>query len=322
MPAACQLNAPQSQISELILGILLPYKRSEEHHDHDESSLRRCFSAQLSQIGQFASEGLPIGFTLPAFPCKSPNPDKVLGHLPDMGERASLRFLQRLCEQIEDVYPPGARILICSDGHVFGDLIHVPDHHISQYGDCLGEMIEREGCTSIETFSLEHVYGDLDFDTKRGLLEADFAEPLESLRAEVRSDGEALRLYRGITRFLVEDAHKATYRGSKSALLKDCRERAYGVIRRSRAWSGLISKHHPRSVRLSIHPQPCGSVKLGLMLLDSASNWQTPWHSAAVMGPDGKLTLLKRAEAEQVGELVHVDGRPSHYVAAAIGQAA
>ncbi len=316
MPPAGWPPAHEASTSELILGVLLQYRRTEQRHDHGEGERRSCFRDQLAQIDQFVSAELPLVLTLPAFPCKSPNPEKVLGHLPDMGERASLRFLQNLCGEIGKIYSPGARVLICSDGHVFGDLIHVPDTHISEYSDSLREMIEGEGHSSLETFSLEYTYGDASFDEKRKILTDQFAEPVELLRAEVRANDNTLSLYRGITRFLVEDTNKAAEYPSKSALQRDCRARAYGVIQRSRAWSDLISKHHPQSVRLSIHPQPCRTPKLGIMLLESASSWVTPWHSAAVLQPDGSLTLMKRAEAERAGTLVIAEGRPSHYVAA------
>jgi len=60
-----------------------------------------------------------------------------------------------------------------------------------------------------------------------------------------------------ITRFLGEDT--ADHPGTRSALQRECRQRAYGVIQRSRAWGDLIAEHHPHGVRLSTHPQPIGA---------------------------------------------------------------
>ncbi|GHJ99637.1 hypothetical protein SY2F82_14350 [Streptomyces sp. Y2F8-2] len=96
--------------------------------------------------------------------------------------------------------------------------------------------------------------------------------------------GTALALYRGITRFLVEDT--ADWTGTRSALQRACRQRAYGVIQRTRAWGTLIAEHHPRAVRLSIHPQPVGAPKFGIRLLDAPDAWTTPWHSAALRRSD------------------------------------
>lgn len=87
-----------------------------------------------------------------------------------------------------------------------------------------------------------------------------------------------LPLCRGITRFLVEDT--ADHPGTRSALQCECRQRAYGVIQRGRAWGDLIAEHHPHAVRLSIHPQPIGALKSGIRLLDARDVWITPWRSA------------------------------------------
>jgi pyoverdine/dityrosine biosynthesis protein Dit1 len=57
---------------------------------------------------------------LPAFPFKSPNArDKVLGNMPDFGEELALSHLNGLCQNIADVYEPGANVYISSDGLVY-----------------------------------------------------------------------------------------------------------------------------------------------------------------------------------------------------------
>lgn len=62
----------------------------------------------------------PIRMILPAFPFKSPNArDKVLGTMPDFGEELALAHLNGLCENIAQVYTPGADIYISSDGLVY-----------------------------------------------------------------------------------------------------------------------------------------------------------------------------------------------------------
>ena len=69
----------------------------------------------------------PIELVLPAFPAKSPSPRKVLGKLPDMAERVALRSLKTLCEELAEAHPPGVRMLLCSDGLVFADVVSVSD---------------------------------------------------------------------------------------------------------------------------------------------------------------------------------------------------
>ncbi|MFJ8531847.1 L-tyrosine/L-tryptophan isonitrile synthase family protein [Streptomyces sp. NPDC093591] len=292
-----------------ILNLLLPHHRTTDPAPARVSA--GAFPHQLRRITDFVREGAPIVFTLPGFPCKSPNPAKTLGHLPDMGERLSLTFLDTLCAEIERIHPPGARVVICSDGHVFGDLIRVPDAHTDAYSDELRALIRQSDLHRLSVFDLRDVLGDLPHDAKRAHVHQHYAPTLEALRTEVRADAQTLALYRGVTRFLVEDT--ADFTGTRSALQRECRRRAYGVIQRSRAWGGLIDDHHPRAVRLSIHPQPAGARKFGIRLLDAPDVWTTPWHSAALRERDGTWTLMPRARAQRLGRLIHHEGRPSHF---------
>ncbi|MFB6894264.1 L-tyrosine/L-tryptophan isonitrile synthase family protein [Kitasatospora sp. NPDC056327] len=305
-------TAPDQQtvarISAGILDLLLPHRRAS---DPEVDATPADFPLQMEQLADFINAGDPILFTLPGFPCKSPNLVKVLSHLPDEGERLSLTFLNGLAEQIGKLYEPGAKILICSDGHIFGDLIHVPDDHIDQYSDELSALIEREGLGHLDTFDLRAVLGDLPFDEKRARVHAKYAPTKEELREQVLTDEETAKLYRGITRFLTEDT--ANWTGTKSALQRDCRQRAYGVIQRSRAWGDLIAEQHPRSFRLSIHPQKVGVLKFGIRLLEHTDMWMTPWHSSVLHRPDGEWELMRSEEAAKVGRLVERGGRPSHY---------
>jgi pyoverdine/dityrosine biosynthesis protein Dit1 len=301
------LESSPPVISASILNLLLTHHRTTG----PSPAPAEAFPHQLRQIADFVREATPIVFTLPGFPCKSPNPAKVLGHLPDQGERLSLRFLNSLCTDIERIHPPGARIVICSDGHVFGDLIHVSDTHIDAYADELRGIIGVLGLDRLSVFDLRDVLGDLPHATKRTHIHDHYAPTVDALRTEVHAGGHPLALYRGITRFLVEDT--AGFTGTRSALQRECRQRAYGVIQRSRAWGDLIADHHPRAVRLSIHPQPAGAAKFGIRLLDAPDAWTTPWHSAALHRADGTWTLMPHARAAQLGRLVHRYGRPSHF---------
>lgn len=75
----------------------------------------------LNRIALFTSRGLTIEMCLPAFPCKSSNPNKVSGALPDRGEELALRRLYSVSRKIKSIYEPGVRFSIISDGHVFSD---------------------------------------------------------------------------------------------------------------------------------------------------------------------------------------------------------
>ncbi|MHC0430979.1 L-tyrosine/L-tryptophan isonitrile synthase family protein [Streptomyces sp. O3] len=312
-PAHTPDDALCTKTGVAVLELLLPHIRTTD--DLSTPPSPEAFDHQLRQIADYIRTGEPIVFTMPGFPCKSPNPAKVLDHLPDQGERLSLTFLNTLCEDIARIHAPGAQIVICSDGHVFGDLIRVPDAHIDAYADELRALIKELDLRHLSVFDLRDVLGDLSHDAKRAHVHDRYAPTVDELRAEVRADDNTLALYRGITRFLFEDT--ADFTGTRSALQRECRKRAYGVIQRSRAWGDLIAEHHPRSVRLSIHPQPVGAPKFGISLLNAPDAWTTPWHSVAVHEPDGSWTLMPRAKAEEAGRPVHDEnGRATHFARA------
>lgn len=73
------------------------------------------------RIHHFTSHNARIEFCLPAFPCKSSNPEKVGAAMPDRGEEMALLKLHSFVECIESIYKPGAKVWIISDGHVFSD---------------------------------------------------------------------------------------------------------------------------------------------------------------------------------------------------------
>ncbi|MGZ3775049.1 MAG: L-tyrosine/L-tryptophan isonitrile synthase family protein [Pseudobdellovibrionaceae bacterium] len=317
------LLSHHAEIAKKILIDVMQFRRlSDPQTACDVFFCQKCHSPHLSKIISAVCKGTPVAFALPAFPGKSPNSAKVLGPLPDMAERCALEFLQHLCDRIQQYYSPGAQIVLCSDGRVFSDVVGMKDEDVTKYQDEISKMIKSLGLTSISTFNMDELYIGSNFDDMRSQLMKQYGEPVDILKASVSrgstpngstDDKETHRLYCGITRFLVEDAMFPGQNQSRSSLQKECRIRAYTVIQRSKAWGELVENTFPDAVRLSIHPQSCGSKKLGIRLIEP-DNWQTPWHGVAVQ-IDGKYVLLKRSQAEALGaHLVYRFGRPSHYV--------
>lgn len=71
----------------------------------------------LSIIEHFVTAETQVRMCLPAFPFKSANKvEKVFGILPDKAEELALERLDSMCKRIEEVYPPGAKVTIISDG--------------------------------------------------------------------------------------------------------------------------------------------------------------------------------------------------------------
>lgn len=261
-----------------------------------------CYHA--GKIEALVARGAVIELVLPAFPAKSANPEKTTGVLPDLGELLALQRLEKLARQIEEVYAPGARIVICSDGRVFSDLVGVTDSDVTAYGAEIARIIADEGLSHLTTFDMDDLFpGVADHDLTRHELVTRFAESIETVRERTRQDDDAKRMYNGIHRFLFEDLNVLHPEMSRTKVRNWSGELAYQVIQRSNAWSNLVAEQFPDAVRLSIHPQAAHSRKIGVQMVASSNLWRTPWHASVLF--DGRThTLVRRADAEAMGAVL------------------
>lgn len=307
-------NTSNDTIADRIMDELLRWRRRPDRRD-DHASVRHHHLPRLQKAIDSAG---PLTFVLPAFPAKSPNPRKVLGTVPDTAERIALTFLNDLCQWIAQHYEPGARILLCADGHVFADAIRVADATVAQYQVQLCELVRDIAPSCIQVVNLHDALppecAGIGFEPARAYLMKHYGRPADVTRAELMSDEIGRSHYRAVTRFMFEDGLTPDYNGSRNALQVDSRQRAIEVIRRSQAWGNLLDNTYPGALRLSIHPQAPDSPKFGIHLSDCADTWLTPWHAVAVE-VGGEFKLMKRHDAERAGgRLVHIDGSPSHFV--------
>ncbi|MER6523938.1 isocyanide synthase family protein [Streptomyces sp. NPDC001508] len=274
-----------------------------------------CFAMHRPKVERFMREGVPIHFVMPAFPAKSANRHKVLGKLPDLAERLSLEFLQSFCDYVRHHYGPGAQITICSDGHVFSDLVGVDDQDVTDYRTELELLLGAIGADAINTYGLGDAFKCADHAEQREQLIRRYALSLEEIRDRARQDPAARSIFGGIHRFLFEDVLARSEGRSRNKVREECKPLAYQVIQRSDAWSGLVEDSFPDALRLSIHPQAAHSHKIGVHMIRTRDNWLTPWHGVALDEGDG-VRLVKREEAECLGATVVMrGGRPSHFIA-------
>ena len=270
-----------------------------------------CLEPHLPLVRRFIGAGLPVHFVLPAFPAKSPNPEKVLGRIPDMAEEISLRFLNDLCAQIRSVYPPGARITICSDGLVFSDLVGVADSDVIDYGQHVSRIIGQLQLEDLDTFHLQDLYDAVaEANQMRDSLCCHYAESIESIRERLHSNENQQALFNGIQRFLFEDRVAIEKDKSRSRIRNECKDRTYELIRRSDAWGRLVADCFPSSLRLSIHPQPSHSEKIGILLGESRDVWLTPWHSVALKEKSRFLLVKRRGALDLGASVIEKDGHP------------
>jgi hypothetical protein len=82
--------------------------------------------AFLNRVYGYVDKNLPIQLALPAFPCKSPNPNKTGGIMPDFAEHIAMDVLHDFVKEVNSIYEPGATMWVINDGHVFSDCSKSP----------------------------------------------------------------------------------------------------------------------------------------------------------------------------------------------------
>jgi pyoverdine/dityrosine biosynthesis protein Dit1/AcrR family transcriptional regulator len=312
-------DAAHTATSERILRTLFRHRRLQPDAGAcAEDPCEQCLGLHLPKVRRFVAGNEPVHLLLPAFPAKSPNTSKVLGRLPDMAEELALEFLEGVCREIREFYAPGARVTVCSDGRVFSDLVGVREADVTEYGREMASMLARLGVESLDTLNLEDLFDIDDKEALREQLCEHYAEPLATIEERVRTYERHRALFNGIHRFLFEDRLIIEPGKSRNRLRNECRERALSVIQRSEAWGRLIQECFPVALRLSIHPQPPHSDKIGILLGDAEDPWLTPWHGVALKTGKG-FKLVRRHEAEALGaHVVLREGRASHYETAGV----
>ncbi|KYK57098.1 Pyoverdine biosynthesis [Drechmeria coniospora] len=263
----------------------------------DDMWLRGGREVFRDSVRHFTCRGQRVEFCLPAFPCKSSNPNKVQGTSPDRGELIALSNLHDFIQAIESIYPPGAKLWIISDGHVFSDCIGVDDAVVDGYGAQLIAMNEdiassRGGVDRIGFKSLVDIFApdrcvldrrdcmldripciQHDIQTKqtteaetcRRILRLGFQLHDSALRESIdNQDKGILALYRGFSKFMLEDLELNPYTNglSQSKRRKLAAKVAFEMIQRNQAYSNLVEIIFPHHVRLSIHAYDLASLRM------------------------------------------------------------
>lgn len=303
--------ATEQDTTSALLKILFHHRRLTELSEKKCRGIlcTKCIRHPQHQIQQAVKEQRILTLILPAFPAKSANRQKTISENPDRGEIIGLTNLNELCQTLQKIYPVGVKLIICSDGRVFNDLVLVSDAHVDVYQKGIHQIIQDYQLSHLSTFSLDNVYPNHNFLMMRELLMSEFGQPLDSLKKSLSLDPNARYQFNGIHRFIMEDQFALKPGQTKNQIRQEAKQTAYEVIRRSNAWSQLLRCYFPQSVRLSIHPQACGSEKIGIHFLPVSNRWSTPWHNVLLKnGP--RWHLVKRQEAEQMGARFNED----HYV--------
>lgn len=278
-----------------------------------DNTCKTCFNIHRKRIAYFTEQNKPIHFILPAFPAKSPNPNKVLGSLPDLGEEIALRTLEDLCLEIKTVYAPGATVTICSDGRIFSELVGVSDDNVTAYVTQIKTIIASLNLKYVGIINLEDIMEGISFDVMRQYVIDNYAEPLEELTEKLKGNAEFKNLFNGIHRFITDDRKAIKPEASANRIKEESKIIALKVIQHSNAWTRFLAYVYPDAVRLSIHPYAPHNDKIGVNLTKATDNWLTPWHGVIVLKEE-EYILMKKESAVQLGAtLMLKDGQPYFY---------
>ncbi|XP_002973595.2 spore wall maturation protein DIT1 [Selaginella moellendorffii] len=299
------------------------------------------------RVRYHVARNIPLEFILPAFPVKSCNPDKTLGKSPDKAEELAIHSMKIVADLIKAVYAPGVHYNVVSDGHVFSDLVSSDDAAVDSYGEMFWEMAHNLYPGLVNFFRLDEflldnhsedsiakLISNTDVDhpvateltthaeNARRALMCLFGCDDSTVTKEIKEDPETRNLYRGFSRFMLEDLyeHKSCKNlPSKSAKKKLCSQVAFLTILRNRAYSAMVEWLFPLQLRISIHPHPNRGPKYGINIIHSSlvaaqhsseeKNFHipTPWHNTVVELADGKFMLLHskviRGSSMHTGEM-------------------
>ncbi|KAI1841008.1 hypothetical protein JX265_012885 [Neoarthrinium moseri] len=321
------LNKTHIQTAKRVLAIIGRYELS---HSGSVTKTQDGSSKFLHEVYNKVAAEEPILMCLPAFPFKSPNTSsKVLGRLPDKAEEFALAHLNGLCNAIGDIYSPGAKLMIISDGLVYNDLLGVPDRDVWAYGEALRQLASRKELKNIEFSRLKDLVNisvpeKLDQITYvcnatnfRLALVTRFGNPDFDSTLKIGEDEDTCMTYRGYIKFLstdLQDVYPVGEGRSKSQYKKGVEYVAKQMLKRGDAFARAVREIYGNRLRLSIHPST-GESKLSVGLLPTDTSFTTPWHSTIAFRLDGTTTTGHWATFAQDEnfELVYEDGRPSYF---------
>lgn len=329
------------QVSENIAKILLPYM----NRNCSDPNCPCCIDTIKTAILPFIQENKSIQMTMAGFPFKSISQKKCIGDDPDMAEFISLNHLNSIIKEIKKEYNPGAKLTIFNDGLMFTPIVVNPsDEKAVKYVQKIRKMIKQIGADeNLEIKTIADFFptikeGQNEILSNYPLSISQIAEKAKNPedkdidlsyytgnkkfateKASALADGDLEKILidrfngvtvdpKGIDYQHYIDAIKASPNGRLSKKQKEnlMGDIACDTIRRSKAWGKFIENQRPEDIRLSCHPQCCGSSKLGIYLTPEKNNWGTPWHLSAVEIGKGKFVLAKKEIAEQLGfEIVH-----------------
>lgn len=266
-------------------------------------------SILADKISPYVSLGKQIPFVMLGFPFKSTNQrDKVLGVKPDMGEQLTLNNFSRFNADIKEVYAPGAKIQIVSDGFIFNDLLGVSNNIVDDYLEISKDMGRK---APMEWYNLTDFYHTSTVTAREKVVDQ-WGITAEELEQRILLNPNVNWLYRGMIIFMKQEIITRGY-PNNSQLEKAAKKLAREMMFRNEAYSNLVRKEFASSIRLSMHPSVNDGEKYSFQLINSPNAHHSAWHSAILKTSEG-VSTVHRKDAEDMGaELVYKDNQPFYF---------
>ncbi|KAI0520766.1 transferase family protein [Xylaria bambusicola] len=318
-----------TDICRRILEIFFEYALNKI--DHSNAGFERGAQNFVPVVRRFVAAGERVEACLPAFPFKSANKAyKVLGKLPDKAEELALDRLNSICRRIQDIYPPGARITIISDGITYNDLLSISDQDTWAYGEALRTLATEKKFDCINFSRMKDL---LDFPLPKEINEITYVANCTNFRRvllnrygdpdldiddEIATNLDTKLTYLGYKRFLESDLKYIFPRGagrSSNSYKRDCKYIAKQMLIRGYAFAKAVKNAYPGYLRLSIHESIGAVAKISISLLNTKTGFTTPWHCSVAHLADGEWISAPMGEFSKNPrlELVHTNGVPSYF---------
>lgn len=299
-------------IVEQVLDIFEGFRMDATPIDEYESIGKERLKAQMMI---YINANVPIEFRMLGFPFKSNNlRDKVIGRLPDLGEQVALENFLTFDSKVKEVYAPGVRITLVSDGIVFNDVWEISDDATQAYHEVVRDMVKSD---TIRWYNAKDFYpARLSLSEVRDKVMEQWGVTDAELSRDILTNPDVNFLYRGIIKFgTLELAIKSF--ASPTQLQKAAKVFARETMLRNQAYTNMLNHEFADYIRLSMHPSVNNGEKYSFRLIPSPTKkaWTSPWHCAILVDKEGDFATVHRKDAIAAGyKLVNLGGRPFYFI--------
>ena len=256
---------------------------------------RRSYAEKMNAAVQ---DDRPIEFVLPSFPVKCFNPLKVRRRNPDLAEIGCLSKLYTLCRSVEQIYEPGARVILLTDGLVYAPIFQEPMEHAQEYREEVRQLVRE--------LRMDHWITVVEMTGLIANRQDEFAETQRTVKREMARYWKEYPHHPdliGLIENTMTNINLMMYpeselidvfvNGANQRLKEEIRSRSvasafeYAVFNQTIKEMDLIGGAFPRSLRVTCHPK---EGQLGLHLVHPNS-FNFPWNGVGVLRVDGTVRV-------------------------------